>query len=87
MLVKHLRVNHKPFGTIVAIAEHKVGVSLCSPKDRFNKKLGTLIAQKRAEANACVSIPNRVLDGKSSIESVVASERIKMVDRARKYFK
>ena len=38
-----------PKGVLVALDKNHIGYSLCNPKDRWNKKLGLLIAKNRAE--------------------------------------
>ena len=38
-----------PIGVIVSTERGKVGWSLCNPKDRFDKKLGKMIAINRAD--------------------------------------
>ena len=63
MLVKHLRdADRVPFATVVAIGRDMVGVSICCPKDKFNKKRGIAIAQGRAEKNHTVGLPNRKIE-------------------------
>jgi hypothetical protein len=48
-LVHYLRdCNRVPFGCIVATSPENIGVSVCCPKDRFNKKMARQIALGRA---------------------------------------
>ena len=41
----------KPYGCIVFLDKERFGISLCSPKDSFCKKVGRQIAAARAEKN------------------------------------
>ncbi len=48
-LVHYLRdCNRVPFGCIVATSPENIGVSVCCPKDKFNKKIAKQIALGRA---------------------------------------
>jgi len=50
ILVQYLRdpVTDLPFGCIAATSPKNIGVSLCNPKDQWNKKLARTIAIGRA---------------------------------------
>jgi hypothetical protein len=86
MLTQFIRdENNNPIGCIVAIQHEdgfvSYGVSLCSPKDHWDRDLGRKIAIGRAYANGVMpSVPH----GK---EGLVAESVANMVDRARRYFK
>ncbi len=60
MLVKYIRDDFgKPFATIVATNGEvgiKIGTSICSYKDRFNKKRGLQIASNRANKGGIAGI-------------------------------
>jgi hypothetical protein len=48
-LVHYLRDSDRvPFGCIVATSPENIGVSVCCPKDKFNKKMARQIALGRA---------------------------------------
>ena len=48
-LVHYLRTfDRVPFGCIVATSSENIGVSVCCPKDKFNKKMARQIALGRA---------------------------------------
>lgn len=69
-------------GVIVAIGRNRVGWSLCSPYDKFDKEYGKMIAQRRAEAYGT--------DLNKTFESAPYSIRLdiqKMCERSQKYFK
>lgn len=52
MLVKHLRdINHCPVATIVGDDNGRIGLSVCSIKDNFCKRIGTNIALGRAKSD------------------------------------
>jgi hypothetical protein len=101
MLVKHLRDgNNVPFATIVATSRDQIGVSICSTKDRFCRKMGTKVAAGRAAIDIGYlehDIPNRNIlvedesvDGSVdylSMEEIIDIEYLVMCDRARRYFK
>ena len=40
MIIQHIRLAGKPFGTVVATARNRIGISFCCPSDRFSKKEG-----------------------------------------------
>lgn len=50
MKIHYLRNVHsrKPFGCQVTLSDGRSGISLCNPKDTFNKKFGRRIAEGRA---------------------------------------
>lgn len=48
-LVHYLRTfDRVPFGCIVATSPENIGISVCCPKDKFNKKMARQIALGRA---------------------------------------
>jgi len=50
MVVRYVRdEKNNPFAVIVATGKNKIGLSLCSPEDKFNKKEGLRLATERAE--------------------------------------
>lgn len=97
MLVKHLRDEfRRPFATIVALDTNRIGVAICSPKDHFDKRVGTLIARGRAESTKVKwqKVPNRYIHDLVGnheyylpIRNVLMRELTAMRDRAYKYFK
>ena len=49
MLVKYVRdEKRKPVGVVVATGKYKVGWSLCSKEDKWDKKVGMTMAVGRA---------------------------------------
>lgn len=98
ILVKHLYDYSdwyaKRFGTVVCV-DGNIGVSICNPKDTFQKKMGVKIAvgraQKRADDIFSVVPENRkVMDicglAEQAID-VVRDAVAEMQERAKKYFK
>lgn len=60
VLVQYLReYDRTPFGCMVALAPDMIGVSICNPRDSFNKKRARQIAEGRAEIvnNPLASVP------------------------------
>ena len=52
MLIKHVRdVNRNPIATIVGDDSGRIGVSVCSVKDNYNKRIGVQIASGRARSD------------------------------------
>lgn len=98
MLIKHVRDYYgKPFATIVHNGEN-IGVSICSPKDSFNKALGIRIAKGRADKNVDTHVPNRLVycnnthydhfgDDVVSMYEVLNFEYEFMKSRATRYYK
>jgi len=87
MLVKYLRnKSGKMVGVVVAIDKDKVGMSLCSPKDVFNKEFGKMVAVGRAKLGFPRHVPN--IPNRKDIDSEqLISEFDSMEDRAERYFK
>ena len=71
-----------PIGVIVSTERGKVGWSLCNPKDRFDKKLGKMIAINRADSYGFDK--DSLL---SNVPNSIFTEVIKMYDRSTRYFK
>jgi hypothetical protein len=103
-LVHYLRdFNRIPFGCIVAISPDNIGVSVCNPKDRFNKKFARRIALGRAmsrEKDCNIAPKNRFVLGyygeddprtwefdEMSIFDYVEDAVAYVKGRAQKYFK
>lgn len=82
MLVTYMK-NKKSqlIGTIVATGRDKIGMAICSKKDRFDKSLGKRIAAGRANTG---TKPNLVGDSYSDIVEYYYND---MKERARRYFK
>ena len=90
MLIKHLRDGRNcPFGTIVAISPTDIGLAICSPRDRFSKKMGVKIAKGRAQTHSWTRVPNRKLieELDETVLDVVNTELYIMIERSKKYFK
>ena len=71
-----------PIGVIVSTERGKVGWSLCNSKDKFDKKLGKMIAINRADAYGFDK--DSLL---SNVPNSIFTEVIKMYDRSTRYFK
>ena len=71
-----------PIGVIVSTERGKVDWSLCNPKDRFDKKLGKMIAINRADTYGFDK--DSLL---SNVPNSIFTEVIKMYDRSTRYFK
>jgi len=57
--------NGRPFGCLVAVGNSEqvvVGMSLCSKKDIFHKKIGREIAMARANKSSKITIPISNID-------------------------
>lgn len=50
----------RPFACVV-YKDGKIGISVCCPKDTFNKKRGRSIALARAELGVVTELPNGVV--------------------------
>lgn len=92
MLVEHVRDEfHNPVATVVAIGPGRLGVSVCNPKDRFNKRMGVKIAAGRAAINVGIDLPNNryvlVFDTYEPLSDVVESAINRMHTRSLKYYK
>ena len=100
MLIKHLRDDERrPFGTIVCeklmhngdpTPQFMVGISICCPRDPFNKPRGIKIAMDRAVRGITGQSPNRTVmfcGEKMLIEKVVQTEYYMMLERAKSYYK
>lgn len=72
MLVKYIWDGQNRIGCIVGIDAEHIGVSICNPKDKFNKKVAKDIAEGRAMTGSTVHIPRRlvnVFEFKSTVEN------------------
>lgn len=93
MLIKHLRDDfRRPFGTIVAVGPKAIGVSICSTKDHFDKRLGIQVAEGRARLRPfdISFVPDQAVVYNCvmvSLKEIVGIELVRMVERAKKYFK
>ena len=83
MLIQYIRFSKKeaPIGAIVAIARKKIGCSICSPKDRFNRAVGRNLAAGRAVSGEFPEIKN-----KKVLELIDQYWEI-MKERAKHYYK
>ena len=75
-------VGGAPIGVIVSTDRGNVGWSLCNSKDKFDKKLGKMIAINRADAYGFDK--DSLL---SNVPNSIFTEVIKMYDRSTRYFK
>lgn len=81
MLIEYVRdENRVPYAAVVAVNRDLIGVSVCNPKDKFNKWIGVEIAQKRALLMKPTELPAY---RDKQINKIV----LKMKDRAARYFK
>lgn len=93
MLVEYVRLHDRtPIGTIVAVDKDHIGMSLCNPKDRFSKKIGTTIAKGRAEnSHEMIEIIRgreiKYIGVPDSRRVAVYAHLSKLIKRADKYFK
>lgn len=95
LLISYLRtVNGTPYGCIVAKGPklEDIGVSLCNPKDKFNKHLARVKAEGRIGKQ--ILAPNRkvIVRGEGwtfvhSVRTEVENGITRMQERAKKYFK
>lgn len=93
-LIKHLRDDfRKPFATIVAVDKDFIGVSICNPKDNFNRQRGIQIAMNRAFVKMPPEFeddfPNRwVYKNKEfkKVGEIILTELENMKVRSRKYY-
>lgn len=85
----------KPYGVIVA-TENGIGISVCHPKDDFNKDLGVNIAKTRISNKKPFTLPldkhkiRIAYQGNVKIiskQSDIQENLERMTDRATKYFK
>ena len=89
-----------PYATIVVIKglilyKYQIGVAICNPKDRFNKKMGVKIALGRAQKTTFEierpMIPNyQVVNCKGKVVNMIddlLSHLKRMEMRAQRYFK
>lgn len=81
-LVEYIRDdNGRPFGAVVAIDRDKVGISICHPKDKWNRELAVKIAEGRAWSNNyCIKLPF----GK---EDKITHHIMRIRERAKRYYK
>lgn len=93
MLVKYLysyESQKKPFGVIVATKDG-IGLSMCNPKDDFNKEMGKKIALGRISRGHKIDILSskkvRLPTGsRQEKRKVVEQTLLYMKERATKYF-
>ena len=87
MLISYIRDDNRvPIGVIVALDKQVFGISICSPRDRFNKAMGIKIAEGRAILQTPTIIPNRVVNGQE-VFLIIEDAMVRMHKRAAKYFK
>ena len=94
MLIQYVRTDKgKRVGVVVALSSDHIGYSLCNPVDKFDKKKGKFIAERRAETGKdfidklAVVINRRCLRGKmiSNICRLI-QPMLDMQERASRYF-
>lgn len=91
MLVKYIRNKQgRLVGTVVAIGCNAVGVSLCHPRDNFNKDMGKKVAKGRAQLalngdreRSRPPLPRR----KDLDTSVIIQEYDRMVDKSVRFWR
>lgn len=83
MIVQYVRdENRNPFAVVVATDRNEIGVAACNPKDKFNKKIGRMIAAGRAKSDKHWT--HYVIDDRiDDVYDVVHSIR----DRSVRYYK
>ncbi len=67
----------KPVGCVVALDAERIGISVCNPKDNYNKKLGRAIAASRADYGINHPIPNRCVDINEDGSLVMLADAVK----------
>jgi hypothetical protein len=95
VLVAYLRdYNRKPYGCIVANGPHpeNLGLSLCNPKDRFNKELARIKAKARIGRGMKIPPKDvRIVEVEPGLYDDVNNEVnraiYRMLDHARRYYK
>ncbi len=88
-LVKYLRDGKTPIGAIACPSKGKVGISICNPKDRFNRELARNLAIGRAISGEASPLPRRrvLVNGrKVYLGDLITTEFVAMQARAEKYF-
>jgi hypothetical protein len=83
-LVSYYKVKGKPIGCVAATGFNKVGWSLCSHKDIFNKRLARIIATGRSEDP--VKAIRTMLSTKNPPKGFTDLIE-KMYERSQRYFK
>jgi hypothetical protein len=94
ILVKHLRDDfQRPFATIVAVKVDdsiSLGVSICSSKDQFNKRIGRRVAIGRAKRLRSPNMPSRMYqlvdDVYKPIKDIIEDALDDMCQKVQKYF-
>lgn len=81
--------TNEPFGVVVLVKDENkflFGYSLCNPKDKFSKKMGTAIALARA-THPEVSFDSMFLPDVPERQKLVEENYKTLEQRAIKYFK
>lgn len=99
MLVKYLRDGKRPIGCIVAISRDQIGLTVCSPKDKFDREIAKNLAAGRAFTSTPIftdNLPARLINNpyatcpdeqiRIPLNQYVESEICLMEDRAKRYF-
>lgn len=91
LLKTYIRDEHRnPKGVVVAIhtddGEFKFGYSLCGPNDKFDKKLGTAIALRRA-TDPTLGFGQALCPLVSERRELIASYYLGLERRASRYFR
>ena len=87
MLIKYIRNGYdEKIGAVVSPAKNRVGVSLCNPKDRFDKRIAIDKAAGRAMAGGSkvFNVPNR--RDAILLDDEIRREVKNMYTRSEKYY-
>lgn len=86
ILVSYLRDSRNvPFGCVVGDKFGRVGVSICNPKDRFNKRMAKAYAAENRKVNQPAPMPRRKIDG-VELTTLVSRAIQRMEGRIQKYY-
>ena len=88
MLIKYIKNDrNEKIGAVVSPCKNRVGISMCNPKDRFDKRIAVHIAGGRALASKgskIIDLPHR--PDCFAFEQIAAHHIKEMYTRSEKYY-
>jgi hypothetical protein len=88
MIIQYVRDKERnPIGTVVALSPKSIGASLCSPKDKWNRKIGIEIAKGRAKQYHLEELEDFLAKVPESKKLSLKATLDVVIERARKYYK